>query len=115
MANKTMKSLTIGENTYEIYDEVARASIPRSSTVTLLASNWEGNNNLYSQEVVINTVTANSKIDLYPSAAQIIELKNAETALMIENNEGTIICWAIGNKPTNNLKISVLIQEVILV
>ena len=113
MANKIMKSLTIGKNTYEIYDAVARASIPKSSVVTLLASNWTGDSNPYSQEIVINGITENSKIDLHPTAIQIVELQNAEITLMLQNDSGVVTAWAIGNKPTSNYTMSVLIQEVI--
>ena len=115
MANKIMKSLTIGGNTYEIYDEVARASIPRYSTVTLLANRWTGNSNPWSQTVTINGVTANSKLDLQPTAVQIVGLQNSGITLMLQNDNGVVTAWSIGNKPVNDYEIQVLISEVIRV
>ena len=86
--------------------------LPRIANVELAAGAWVGSSEPYSQQVNIATVTASSKIDLQPTAHQIVSLQNSETSLMIENNGGTIICYAIGNKPTVNYTMQVLIQEV---
>ena len=86
--------------------------LPRMATITLAASAWSGSSEPYSQPVQIATVTNSSKIDLQPTAQQIVSLQNAETSLMIENNGGTLTCYAIGNKPTVNYTMQVLIQEV---
>ena len=86
--------------------------LPRISTISLLASAWTGSNEPYSQVVNIATVTASSKIDLQPSAQQIVDLQNSETSLMIGNDGGVVTCYAIGKKPTVNYTMQVLIQEV---
>lgn len=86
--------------------------LPRISTITLAANAWSGSAEPYSQSVDVATVTTSSKVDLQPSAAQIASLQNAETSLMIENNGGSLTCYAIGNKPTVDYIMQVLIQEV---
>ena len=86
--------------------------LPRVSTISLPASAWSGTKEPYSQVVEILTATASSKIDLQPSAQQIVDLQNAEISLMIGNDGGNLTCYAIGNKPTVDYTMQVLIQEV---
>lgn len=86
--------------------------LPRVSTISLPASAWSGTKEPYSQVVEIATATASSKIDLQPSAQQIVDLQNAEISLMIGNDGGILTCYAIGNKPTVDYTMQVLVQEV---
>ena len=86
--------------------------LPRITTISLLADNWAGSSEPYSQVVEVNTVTSATKIDLQPTALQVVELQNAETSLMVENNGGVVTCYAIGNKPTVDYTMQVLLQEV---
>lgn len=89
------------------------AEPPKRTTVTLSSSKWTGSSNPWSQVITMNGVTANSKIDLQPTATQIVELQNADIMLMIENNNGTTTAYAIGGKPTKNYTMQALITEVI--
>lgn len=86
--------------------------LPRIATITLSASEWVGSAEPYSQVVSIPNVGITSKVDLQPTAAQIVALQNAETTLMASNNGGTVTIHAIGNKPTSDYTMQVLIQEV---
>lgn len=86
--------------------------LPKMTTITLEANAWTGSSNPWSQVVSINGVTVNSKIDLQPTAVQIVELQNADIMLMIENNGGTTTAYAIGGKPTVDYTMQVLITEV---
>ena len=99
-------------------DYVLRSELPapaKISTVNLLASQWIGDTNPWSQVVTVNSVTENSKIDLQPTAIQIVELQNNGITLMIQNDNGTVTAWAIGNKPTNDYTMQAFIQEVLSV
>lgn len=89
--------------------------LPRIATITLRAANWVTGNGLYSQQVTVSGVSASSKVDLQPTASQIVALQNDEISLMIENNGGALTCYAIGNKPDSDYAIQVLIQEVAFV
>ena len=106
----------IGAATTQYVNDYVNALIdalrPKSATAYMPSSNWVGSANLYSQIVVINGVTANSKIDLQPTAAQIMSLNNAGTAMVAENNNGTITIYAIGNKPNSDYTMQVLLTEV---
>lgn len=67
-----------------------------------LSSTWSGSDP-YSQTVTVTgaTVTANSKIDIQLTAAQIASLISAGvTGMVIENNGGTLTAWAVGASPS---------------
>jgi hypothetical protein len=91
------------------------ADAPKLTTITMPASGWQGSSNPYSQVVACNGVNANSKLDLQPTPAQIVQLQDAEISLMATNNNGVVTVYAIGNKPTVNYTMDVLITEVVAV
>ena len=62
--------------------------------------------------VNISGVTSTSKIDLQPTAAQLVELQDAEITLIAENNNGVITIYALNSKPTKDYTMQVLITEV---
>ena len=92
--------------------EQGTSLIPLSTTVTLKADSWTGDSNPWSQRVKINGVKIFSKVDLQPTAMQIVELQNEDIMFMIENDFGTTTAWAIGNKPTKDYDMQVLITGV---
>lgn len=87
-------------------------SVPRISAVTLLASAWDGDDNLYSQVVEIDGTTEYSQVDLKPSAEQLDIFNNKEIGFVTENEDGVITVYLIGNKPENDYTIQVSITEV---
>ena len=98
--------------TNDYVDAVIAAIKPKSTTITIPAANWTGDMSPWSQVVTVNGVTANSKVDLQPSAQQIVSLQNSETTLMTSNDGGVITVWAIGTKPEVDYTMQVLITEV---
>lgn len=86
--------------------------LPRVATITLAAASWTGDANPYSQVVTINTATTATKIDLQPTAQQIVALQNEDIALMAENANGVITIYALGGKPSTDLTMQVLLTEV---
>lgn len=140
-----MRTLTIGDTTYEIVDEKARkgsliitqksgdsenlvmsqkavtelfetlmnrVKSARISFVTLIASAWVGEDNLYSQVVDIEGVTENSQVDLTPDVQQLAIFYNKDLTFVTENDGGIVTVYAIGQKPTNDYTIQVTITEV---
>lgn len=91
------------------------ADAPKLTSITMPATSWSGSSNPYSQVVTCNGVNVNSKLDLQPTPAQIVELQDAEISLMLTNNQGVVTAWAIGGKPTKDYTIDVLITEVTIV
>ena len=87
--------------------------MPKMTNISMPAANWVGSTNPWSQVVTINGVTANSKVDLQPTAVQIVEMQDNDIALMAENNDGVITIYAIGGKPTSDYTMQALITEVI--
>ncbi len=86
--------------------------IPKMTTVSIPAANWTGDTAPYSQVITVNGVTANSKVDLQPTAAQILELQEADIMLMAENDNGTVTIYALGGIPTSDYTMQALITEV---
>jgi hypothetical protein len=91
------------------------ADAPKLTSITMPASGWQGSSNPYSQVVSCNGVNVNSKLDLQPTPTQVVELQDAEISLMLTNNQGTVTAWALGNKPSEDMTIDVLITEVTVV
>ena len=89
-----------------------QASQVRFSSVTILASNWTGENSLYSQVVTIDGVTERSKVDLLPSVEQIAIFHNKDVAFVTENEDGVVTVYAIGDKPLLDYTMQVQITEV---
>ena len=80
--------------------------------VTLLASKWVGENNLYSQVVEIEGVTEYSQVDLTPDVQQLAIFYNKDITFVTENEDGVVTVYVIGQKPENDYTIQVTITEV---
>ena len=86
--------------------------LPRVSTITLAADGWTGNSAPYSQVVEINTATPVTKVELNPTAMQIVNLQNDDIALMAQNDAGTITVYSFGGKPSASMTVQVTLTEV---
>lgn len=86
--------------------------MPRVSTISLPKTSWTGISSPYSQVVVINTVTTDTKIELNPTATQIVSLQNDDIALMAENDNGTVTVYSFGGKPSSDINMQVTLTEV---
>ena len=92
--------------------DVGAAEPTQIGSISLSAS-WSGAGP-YSQTVTVTgaTVTANSKVDIQLTAAQIASLINDNvTGLVIENNAGTLTAWAVGASPSA-MTVQVTVTEV---
>lgn len=84
----------------------------RIGEITLLANGWVGETSPYLQVVDIPGITANSKVDLNPSVAQLVAFYEKDLAFVTENVNGVVTVYAIGQKPQNNYAMQVTITEV---
>ena len=87
----------------------------RIAYIDLYSANWvqdPKNASLYSQEVSIEGVTENSKIDLNPSVDQLAKFHEKDIAFVAENEDGTVTVYCVGQKPTADYQMQVTISEV---
>lgn len=98
----------------EVWGAIGTA-VPKLANITVLADAWEGETSPYSQVVACNGVGMNSKLDLQPTPAQLVELQDAEISLMAANENGIVRIFAFNDKPQNNMTMRVLITEVAVV
>lgn len=98
----------------ELSDEMAGLDqyTPKITTVILKEANWLGEESPYEQKVAIEGITKNSKIDLCPSAEQLDIFHNKDLAFMVENNNGVVTVYCVGQRPTNDYSIQATVTEV---
>jgi hypothetical protein len=97
----------------EIVDQVNLSVSPaKISWVTLLASKWVGEDDLYSQVVEIEGVTENSQVDLTPDIDQLTIFYEKNLTFVTENDGGIVTVYAVGQKPENDYTVQVTITEV---
>lgn len=106
-------TITVGTNVTAavLGDDVAGQKV-RVGSITLSAT-WTGTNPK-SQTVTVTgtTVTAGSKVELQPTAAQTSQLISAGTqALTIENNNGTLTAYAVGTTPASSMTIQCTVED----
>ena len=88
------------------------AQINKIASVTLLASEWQGETSPYYQNVEISGTTENSKINLNPTVEQLNIFYKKDITFVVANNEGVITVYCIGQKPTNDYTMQASITEV---
>lgn len=84
----------------------------RIANVDLIAENWVGETNPYSQIVTIDGVTEYSQVDLTPSVEQLVTFYEKDLTFVTENDGGVVTVYVIGQKPMNDYTIQVTITEV---
>ena len=105
----------IEDGLYELFEMIGSGGggvSARITNITLSASAWKGADNLYSQVVSINGITAYSKVDLLPSVEQLAVFYNKDVTFVTENEDGVVTVYAIGEKPTLDYTMQVQITEV---
>lgn len=81
-----------------------------------LSTTWSGESSPYSQTVTATgmTIGSNMKIDLQPTPSQIAELiENGVQGMVVENDNGILITYAIGSTPSSTMNIQCTGVEVI--
>ena len=83
------------------------------ASITLYGDKWEGAASPYSQVVTVPGVTENSKIDLSLDVEQAEIFYQKDVAFVVENDNGIVTIYCIGQKPTNDYTIQATITEVV--
>jgi hypothetical protein len=86
-------------------------TVSKTATISLPASGWSKSTNTYSQVVTVAGATVNSKIDIYPTPEQLVELQITGISLVAVNEDGVVTVYALNNKPTSDYSIQVVLTE----
>lgn len=101
--------VTVGEELSDV-----KSAIAHKGSITLSAT-WSGSDP-YTQTVTVSglTVSANDRIDLQPTAAQLAQLiSDGVQALYVENNNGTLTAYAVGGSTSAAMTIQCTVSGVI--
>lgn len=99
-------------NRMETLVEGAIKKRPKAIMIDLPSSDWQGDGQICYQSVEVESVTANSQIDLRPSPEQLHELLVSELSLTAANDNATVTVFAIGGKPTSDYRMQIIVTEV---
>lgn len=95
----------------EIVTQVLAEAKPRIVTVTL-AETWnQDDEGKYSQVVVLDNITEQSRLDLQPDANMLAEFKQLGLVFVTENHGGTITVYSVGNMPLKAYTMQATIVE----
>ena len=97
------------------YSPLNPPPLPTKLGSVSLSGSWTGTASPYTQTVTVTgaAVTANSKVDLQPTAAQLASLiSDGVTGLVIENNNGTLTAYAVGAAPGGAMTVQCTATEV---
>lgn len=81
--------------------------------INLPSANWKGSGSLYSQVVNIDGITEYSKIEINPSVEQLSIFHDKDIAFVVENEDGVVTVYCVGQKPTFDYTMQVTITEVL--
>ena len=88
------------------------STVDKISTISLPASGWTPATNVYSQVVSVAGATAKSKVDIYPTPEQLVDLQTSGISLVAVNEDGVVTVYALNNKPTSDYSMQVTLTEV---
>lgn len=87
--------------------------MPKTTFVELAEYEWINDGSLLYQVVEIGGITTNSKVDLQPTAYQILDLQNNDIAFILENDDGVVTAYCLGGRPNKSYTMQALITEVV--
>jgi len=101
-----------GTMTQKAISDAMRERMSKMKTVLMPYESWQGEGP-YTQELMIDGITANSKIDMQADAATISLIVSGEFSVTIKNDNGSVTAYAVGKKPEFDLSLQLIITEVI--
>jgi hypothetical protein len=97
------------------YMSVDSFILPKPASVTIYPDKWiQASDDRFYKVVDVNnaTVTPNSKVDLQPSSEQLSIFHEKDLAFVAENEDGVISIFCVGQVPTNEYTIQIIVTEV---
>ena len=117
--NSATEEELVTVNLAELYDRIHELEalvdrlLIKTVTIELLSSAWvQDNEHQYSQVVSIDGVTEYSKVDLQPTAEQMVIFYEKDLSFVAENEDGIVTVYCIGQVPQNDYAIQATISEV---
>ena len=101
---------------YTVQLEGPFGSVGSSGKITqieLPATGWKNAESPFFQAVQISGISVSSMVQIQATKEQIEKLCSDGTALTIENDAGMATVYAIGNKPSENLILQIVLTEVV--
>ena len=107
-----------GETAYSKlpYMSVDSFILPKTASVYIDRTQWrQASDDRYYQVVTVQNavITANSKVDLTPSAEQLDIFHEKDLAFVAENENGVVSVFCVGRVPTNSYTIDATVTEVV--
>lgn len=114
-AKEGIRAVLEGEESLsaKMYTSGIGSSVALLTNIVLPAVAWVGTASPYSQVVHIDGTTKRSLVELQPSVEQLRALQEMVLAFTVENDDGVITVYALGDKPTEDYVIQATIMEVI--
>ena len=88
-------------------------TIPKYTTISLLAENWIADSLLYYQDIALDCVTENSMVNLQPNQMQLASWQDDGLAFTTYSSDGSVRVYVIGGLPEEDYIVQATIQEVI--
>lgn len=88
-------------------------SLVKVVEIVLTADNWKNANSPFFQNITVDGVSINSKVDLQLTPEQIASVFADGFCLTAVNDSGSVIVYAVGNKPASDITINATITEVV--
>ena len=99
----SVKKIEFDGKTLIDYEQIA--TIPKYTSLTIPTASWTGSDP-YTQTVIISGSTANTNVDIQPSAELYDQLvADNVCSLAIKNVDGTLTAVAKGGKPSVDLSV----------
>ena len=102
----------IVEEALKKVNDIVNKSLTRTITINLRRSEWLEDDGRYYQVIAIPNITPYSKVDLQPTAEQLVIFHEKDIAFVTENENGVVTVFCIGQKPTNDYIMQATITEV---
>lgn len=93
-----------------------KKAVPKVTYVTLTSSAWgvvSGEEDTYSQVVNISGVSDKTKVAIDFSLEQTLIFKEKNLAFVIENDNGVVTFFAVGQKPQNDYTLQITLSELV--
>lgn len=111
--------LKIGDGVSEFsqlpYMSIDSFILPTSASVTIYANKWvQDSDDRWHQVVTVRDakITPRSKVDLQPNAEQLVIFHDKDLAFVTENEDGIVSVYCVGQVPTNDYTMQVIVTEV---